>query len=89
MSFFMFLLLATLWVLIGAVVGEIMTSIVGVESDEVSNVVWGGIGAFLAGLFVYVTTGITHHHGYEVLSLMAALLTAGIVLGLRTAFHDK
>jgi uncharacterized membrane protein YeaQ/YmgE (transglycosylase-associated protein family) len=76
------------WIVLGALAGWIASMITGTEArvNGVTNVVVGVIGAFVGGLVLQLF-GVTTDTGFNLATLLTAILGAVVLLSLVRAFR--
>lgn len=75
-----------LWIIFGAIVGWVASSIMGTDEGLMMNIVLGIVGAVLGGWLMsfFGGTGIT---GFNLYSFLVALLGAVVLIGIVRAFR--
>lgn len=79
------------WIILGAVAGWLASIITGTNArvNGFTNVVVGIIGAFIGGLIVQLFGGSGNVTGFNLGSLLTAILGAVVLLGLVRAFQGR
>jgi uncharacterized membrane protein YeaQ/YmgE (transglycosylase-associated protein family) len=79
------------WIVLGALAGWIASMIMGTNAEQgaVGNIIVGILGAFIGGFVVRMLTGNNVDTGFNIPSLLTAILGAVILLAIVKAFRGR
>ena len=79
------------WILVGAVIGWVATSLMGRREGLLLNIIVGIVGAFIAGLVLTPYFGIStiNQNNFSLPALLVSLLGAVILLAIVSLFQRR